>query len=61
MSYEGALDVMVTRREARHEVLENGLEWHDFIADEGDLPEYTGDQVLAWLFCKTLTKLIRGE
>ena len=49
MSYEEALDVMVTRREARHEVLEHGLEWHDFIADVGDLPEYTGEQVLAWL------------
>jgi hypothetical protein len=49
MSYEEALDVMVTRREARHEVLEHGLEWHDFIVDVGDLPEYSGEQVLAWL------------
>jgi hypothetical protein len=49
MSYDEALDVMVTRREALNEVLEHSLEWSDFILDCGDLPEYKGEQVLAWL------------
>lgn len=49
MSYEEALDVMVTRREALNEVLEHGLEWSDFLREVGDLPEYKGEQVLAWL------------
>ena len=48
-SYNEAMDLAVTRDEARGEVLEHGLEWCDFIEDEGDLPEYKGAQVLAWL------------
>ena len=49
MSYHEAMDVMVTRREAWDEVLDHGLEWCDFVADCGDLPEYAGETVLAWL------------
>jgi hypothetical protein len=49
MSYEEALDVTVTRREALNEVVDHGLEWRDFILDCGDLPEYSGEEVLAWL------------
>jgi len=49
MSYDEAMAVMVTRREARLEIVEHNLEWCDFINDCGDLPEYTGEAVLAWL------------
>ena len=49
MSYDEAMSVMVTRKEALNEVLDHGLEWCDFINDCGDLPEYAGEAVLAWL------------
>jgi hypothetical protein len=49
MSYDEAMEVTVTRREALNEVLEHSLEWSDFLLDCGDLPEYSGEQVLAWL------------
>ena len=48
-SFNEAMDVTVTRREALNEVLEHELEWCDFINDCGDLPEYAGEAVLAWL------------
>ena len=49
MSYEEAMEVTVTRREALLEVVDHGLNPHDFIKDCGDKPEYAGEAVLAWL------------
>lgn len=53
MNYEDAVDATVTREEARREIqrhdLPNGEGWELFLEEVGDKPEYTGEEVLAWL------------
>jgi len=41
--------VDVTPAEAFNEVLGHYRDPNDFVEDEGDLPEYTGKQVLDWI------------
>ena len=48
-SYNEALELIVTPTEACEEIFEHYREWNDFVEDEGDLPEYTGKQVLDWI------------
>jgi hypothetical protein len=48
-TYDEAVDMIVTQKEARAEVKRHGGDWEDFVADVGDKPTYTGEEVLAWL------------
>tara|TARA_B110000967_G_scaffold200027_1_gene235226 strand:+ start:577 stop:774 length:198 start_codon:yes stop_codon:yes gene_type:complete len=48
-SFNDAMKLAVTPTEAFNEVLGHYREPNDFVEDEGDLPEYTGKQILDWL------------
>jgi hypothetical protein len=49
-SYEEAMDLDdVTPEEARREIKKHQMNWEDFIADVGEKPSYTGQEVLGWL------------
>lgn len=50
MNYEDAIGEIVTREEARREIAKHdGEGFEEFLADVGDKPEYTGQEVLDWL------------
>jgi hypothetical protein len=49
-SYEEAMDLDdVTPEEAQREIKKHQMNWEDFIADVGEKPSYTGQEVLGWL------------
>lgn len=49
MNYEKAILATVTQKQARHEILEHGLKFTDFVIDCGDKPFYKGKTVLDWI------------
>lgn len=51
MDYETAVDIIVTRAEARREIAKHDVEggWEAFRAEVGDREFYRGAEVLDWL------------
>ena len=50
MDYFEALEVTVTRAEAKAEIdKHSGEGWEQFLLDVGDRPEYEGWEILDWL------------
>jgi len=57
MDYEDALEALVTRDEARHEIDKHVIPdddspqatWERFLREVGDKQEYRGSEVLDWL------------
>lgn len=49
MQLHNALDAIVTKAEALHEILRHACNFAEFLQDVGDKDEYTGKEVLGWL------------
>jgi hypothetical protein len=49
MSYDDAIEAVVTKREAIAEIKDHGLDPQDFFDEVGRKEEYTGLDVLSWL------------
>lgn len=50
MTYEEAIEEVVTREEAMREIAKHGGDgWAEFVEDHGDHPSYPGATVLGWL------------
>ena len=49
MSYDDALEVIVSKREAIAEIKAHGLDPYDFFYEIGEKEEYVGIDVLSWL------------
>lgn len=49
MTYDEAIDSIISKIQARTEIELHGHSWVDFIKDIGDREEYTGAEVLDWL------------
>jgi len=49
MDYEEAVDAIISRTEAKHEIEKHGLSWIEFLAEVGDKQEYEGSEILDWL------------
>ena len=49
MTFDEATQAVVTKEEARLEILRHKVSFDDFIAECGDHEEYDGLTVLAWL------------
>lgn len=49
MSYDEAIEANVSKNEVKAELAKHGYEFSEFAADCGDLDEYTGADVLAWM------------
>ena len=49
MTYEQAIEAVVTRREAIDEIAAHGLDFSDFVEEYGNREEYQGADVLDWL------------
>lgn len=49
VSYWEALDLTVTRDEARREIEKHECDFLEFLREVGDRPEYEGKEVLDWL------------
>ena len=49
MTYEEAIEVTVSKQEARIEIEAHSLSFDDFVNECGDADEYEGSEVLSWL------------
>lgn len=49
MDYDEAIEVVVSRTEARREIEKHCCSWSEFLAEVGNREEYTGKEVLDWL------------
>lgn len=49
MSYEEAVDAIVTRQEALREIRRHGLSEQEFLEEVGDRATYRGKEVLDWM------------
>ena len=49
MTYDEAIETIVTRGEAAAEIAAHGIDFSEFVEEYGDREEYRGADVLAWL------------
>jgi len=49
MSYDEAIEAVVTKAEAKCEISLHNASFVDFVAEYGDCDEYNGGDVLGWL------------
>jgi hypothetical protein len=49
MTYEECLDAIVTKEEARREILAHHASFEEFLVEAGDRDEYEAMTVLTWL------------
>ena len=50
ISYDEAMDADdITPAEAKREIRKHGADWDEFIAEVGEKPVYTGEEILNWL------------
>ena len=49
MTYEQAIEVKVTAKEARKEIAKHGFTFEEFAGEVGYKSEYLGSEVLNWL------------
>lgn len=49
MTFDEAMEAMITAGMARREIEKHGLAWADFVAEYGERQHYRGRDVLVWL------------
>ncbi len=49
MNYDEACETTISQAQAKREIRLHSANWTEFLADVGDRPEYSGQEVLDWL------------